>query len=330
MMDSIYPWFKDAWTAIHKNEKLPHALIFKGKEGIGKYDFANTFAKSYLCQSPISNHLPCEACSSCEWFPDSHPDFKHIAPIESDDDESSKRKTVRKKNIAIHQIRELSEYLELSAHQETGRRIVLIEPADSLNQAASNALLKILEEPPENTLFILVTSQAQKLIATIRSRCQLLELRGPSLDEARVFLDGQKIAYEKSLLSFTGGSPFNAMKELENQSERSVITQLLSQGHKVDITKINYSILTQGLDWTVNMIQKWAFDLLLSFHTQQSYYFKAEEARIDSQAKQLNLDALLLFVNELNELKKIASHPVNQELQLQNIFIKYKQIFEPS
>jgi len=329
-MDSIYPWFKDAWTAIHKNEKLPHALIFKGKEGIGKYDFANTFAKSYLCQSPISNHLPCEACSSCEWFPDSHPDFKHIAPIDSDDDESSKRKTVRKKNIAIHQIRELSEYLELSAHQETGRRIVLIEPADSLNQAASNALLKILEEPPENTLFILVTSQAQKLIATIRSRCQLLELRGPSLDEARVFLDGQKIAYEKSLLSFTGGSPFNAMKELENQSERSVITQLLSQGHKVDITKINYSILTQGLDWTVNMIQKWAFDLLLSFHTQQSYYFKAEEARIDSQAKQLNLDALLLFVNELNELKKIASHPVNQELQLQNIFIKYKQIFEPS
>ena len=187
-----------------------------------------------------------------------------------------------------------------------------------------------MEEPPENTLFILVTSQAQKLIATIRSRCQLLELRGPSLDEARVFLDGQKIAYEKSLLSFTGGSPFNAMKELENQSERSVITQLLSQGHKVDITKINYSILTQGLDWTVNMIQKWAFDLLLSFHTQQSYYFKAEEARIDSQAKQLNLDALLLFVNELNELKKIASHPVNQELQLQNIFIKYKQIFEPS
>jgi DNA polymerase-3 subunit delta' len=329
-MDSIYPWFKDAWTAIHKNEKLPHALIFKGKEGIGKYNFAITFAKSYLCQNALSNHLPCEVCSSCEWFPYSHPDFKHIAPIESDDDESSKRKTVRKKNIAIHQIRELSEYLELSAHQEKGRRIVLIEPADSLNQAASNALLKILEEPPENTLFILVTSQAQRLIATIRSRCQLLELRGPSLDEASVFLEEQKIAYEKSLLSFTGGSPFNAMKELENQSERSVISQLLSQGHKVDITKINYSILTQGLDWTVNMIQKWAFDLLLSFHTQQTYYFKAEEARIYSQAKQLNLDALLLFVNELNELKKIASHPVNQELQLQNIFVKYKQIFEPS
>ena len=329
-MDSIYPWFKDAWIAIHKNEKLPHALIFKGKDGIGKYDFANIFAKSYLCQSPISNHFPCEACSSCEWFPDSHPDFKHIAPIESDDDTSSKRKTIRKKSIVIDQIRELSEYLELSAHQEKSRRIILIEPADSLNQSASNALLKILEEPPENTLFILITSQAQKLIATIRSRCQLLDLRGPSFDEAKLFLDRQEIVHEESLLSFTGGSPFNAIKELENQSERSVITQLLSQGHKVDITKINYSILTQGLDWTVNMIQKWAFDLLLSFHTQQSYYFKAEEARIDSQAKQLNLDALLLFVNELNELKKIASHPVNQELQLQNIFIKYKQIFEPS
>jgi DNA polymerase-3 subunit delta' len=187
-----------------------------------------------------------------------------------------------------------------------------------------------LEEPPENTLFILITSQAQKLIATIRSRCQLLDLRGPSLDEARLFLDGKKIAHEESLLSFTGGSPFNAIKELENQSERTVITQLLSQGHKIDLTKINYTILTQGLDWTVNMIQKWAFDLLLSFHTQQSYYFKNEEARIHSQAKQVNLGALLIFANELNELKKIASHPINQELQLQNIFIKYKQIFEPS
>ena len=330
MMDSIYPWFKDAWIAIHENKKLPHALIFKGREGIGKYNFAIKFAKSYLCQKPLSNHLPCEACSSCEWFPDSHPDFKHIAPIENEDDESLKRKTVRKKNILIDQIRGLSEYLELSVHQENGRRIVLIEPADSLNQAASNALLKILEEPPENTLFILVTSQTQKLIATIRSRCQLLDLRGPSLDEARSFLIDQKITDEDNLLSYTGGSPFNAIKELENQSERETIIQLLSQGHNIDITKVNYAILTQGLDWTLNMIQKWVFDLLLSLHTQQNYYFKNEEKCIHSQAKQINLDTLLLFTNELNELKKIASHPINQELQLQNIFIKYKQVFEPS
>ena len=328
-MPSIYPWLKDAWTAIHQNMKLPHALIFRGKGGIGKHDFAMTFAKSYLCQSPLNNYLPCETCASCNWFPESHPDFKHIAPVESDDDESYKRKTIRKKNIVIDQIRELSEYLELSAHQEKGKRMVLIEPADALNQSASNALLKILEEPPENTLFILVTSQAQKLIATIRSRCQLLDFRGPSLEEAREFLTVEKITYDESLLSFTNGSPFNAIKELENQSERDVITQLLSQGHHIDVTKVNYGILTQGLDWTVNMIQKWTFDLLLSVHTQQSYYFKKEEAHIHSQAKKLNLDALLIFVNELNELKKIASHPLNQELQLQNIFIKFKQIFEP-
>jgi len=329
-MHSIYPWLQDAWNAIHHNKKLPHALIFKGKEGVGKHDFAMTFAKSYLCQSPLPNYLPCETCVSCNWFPESHPDFKHIAPVESEDDESSKRKTVRKKNIVIDQIRELSEYLELSAHQEKGRRIVLIEPADALNQAASNALLKILEEPPENTLFILVTSQAQKLIATIRSRCQLLDFRGPSLEEARLFLSGKKIAYDESLLSFAGGSPFSAIKELENQSERDTITQLLAQGHRIDVTKVNYGILTQGLDWTLNIIQKWTFDLLLSFHTQQSYYFKKEEERIHSQAKQLNLDALLSFTNELNALKKIASHPINQELQLQNIFIKFKQIFELS
>lgn len=329
-MNSIYPWFKDAWIAIHENENLPHALIIKGKEGIGKYDFAIKFTKSYLCQNPLTSHLPCEVCSSCEWFPESHPDFKHITPIESENDESSKRKTIRKKNIMISQIRELTEYLELSAHQEGGKRVVLIEPADTLNQAASNALLKILEEPPENTLFIFLSSQIQKLSATIRSRCQLFDLRGPSLDEAKSFLIDQNIAHEESLLSLTGGSPFITIKELVNKSERDIVTQLLAQGHNIDITKVNYAILTQGLDWTLSMIQKWIFDLLLSFHTHQSYYFKNEEKRIYSQAKQINLNALLLFSNELNELKKIASHPVNQELQLQNIFIKYKQIFELS
>lgn len=329
-MHSIYPWLKDAWISIHQNSKLPHALIFKGKEGIGKHDFTITFAKSYLCQSPLTNYLPCETCSSCNWFPQSHPDFKHISPIESDDDEFSKRKIFRKKNIVIDQIRELSEYLELSAHEEKGKRIVLIEPAEALNQSASNALLKILEEPPENTLFILVTSQSQKLIATIRSRCQLLDLPAPSLEEVRLFLTDKKIIYDESLLSFTSGSPFNAIKELENQLERDVIAQLLAQGHRIDVTKVNYGILTQGLDWTINIIQKWIFDLLLSFHTHQNYYFKKEEARIHSQAKQLNLNTLLSFSNELNELKKIASHPLNQELQLQNIFIKFKRIFEPA
>ena len=330
MTDFIFPWFKDAWTAIHKNEKKPHALIFRGKEGIGKLDFAAKFSKSYLCHKPLSNHLPCEICSSCQWFPLTHPDFNHIAPIENEDDESSKRKTVRKKNIAIDQIRELSEYLELSAHQEKGKRIILIEPADTLNQAASNALLKILEEPPENTLFILVTSQLQKLLPTIRSRCQLLELPAPSFEEARSFLMSKKITHDENLLSLAGGSPFNVIKESENQLERETVTKLLSQGHNIDITKVNYGILTHGLDWVLNLIQKWVFDLLLIFHAQQSYYFKNEEKNIQFQIKQMNLEALLSYINELNDLKKIASHPINQELQLQNIFIKYKQIFEPS
>lgn len=330
MTDEIYPWFHDAWTAIHDNEKLPHALLFKGKAGIGKGKFARTFAKSYLCHNPLHHHLACDGCKSCSWFPDTHPDFKYIVPMEDEEDESKKRKMVRQKNIVIDQIRELSEYLELSAHQEKGRRIVLIEPADALNQAASNALLKILEEPPANTLFILVTSHAQKLIATIRSRCQLLELRGPSLQEATSYLQGQAIHIPEHLLSFSGNSPFTAMNEMEHQSEREVITKLLSQGHRIDFTQVNYSILTQGLDWTLSVIQKWTFDLLLHFHTHQTYYFKKEEAHIESQTKQMNMDVLLSFVNELNALKKIASHPINQELQLENIFVKFKQVFEPS
>ena len=331
MTNILYPWFKDAWTAIHRNQKLPHALLFKGREGIGKRTFDLTFAKAYLCHKPLVNHLACGGCPSCEWFPLTHPDFKHISPIENEEDELSvKRKAVRKKNIVIDQIRELSAYCELTTHQEKGKRLVLIEPADQLNENASNALLKILEEPPENTLFILVSSHAQKLIATIRSRCQLLELRGPSQDEALLFLKDQNIEDAENVLAFTGGSPFSALHIKETQADKEALIELLSQGHKIDLTKINYTILSQGLEWTVNVIQKWVFDLLLNFHTKQNHFFKKETVRIDTQTKQLNLDRLLSFIYELNDLKKIASHPIHQELQLQNIFIKYKQIFEPS
>jgi DNA polymerase-3 subunit delta' len=331
MITTPYPWFKDAWAAIHQNQKLPHALLFKGKEGIGKRTFAMQFAKAYLCNTPLENNLACDTCSSCQWFPLSHPDFKYIAPIENEEDDTSvKRKTVRKKNILIHQIRELSEYCELSTHQGKGRRVVLIEPADQLNENASNALLKILEEPPEDTLFILVSSHTQKLIATIRSRCQLLELRGPTLNEATSFLKEHGIAQSENLLTFTGGSPFGVMDLEETQSDKEAIVALLSQGHQIDITKISYALLTQGLDWTLNIIQKWIFDLLLHVHIDQGYYFKKEMAHINSLAQQLNMEHLLSFSNELNNLKKIASHPINQELQLQNILIKYKQIFEHS
>ena len=331
MTANLYPWFKDPWIAIHRNQKLPHALLFKGREGIGKRAFALIFAKAYLCQKPLANHLACETCPSCEWFPLAHPDFRYISPIENEEDELSvKRKAVRKKNIVIDQIRELSTYCELTTHQEKGKRLVLIEPADQLNENASNALLKILEEPPEDTLFILVSSHAQKLIATIRSRCQLLELRGPTHDEALLFLKEQHIEDAENLLAFTGGSPLSAIHIKETQPDKEAMIELLSQGHQIDLTKINYAILTQGLEWTINIIQKWVFDLLLNFHTKQNHFFKKETLRINAQSQQLNLDRLLSFIYELNELKKIASHPINQELQLQNIFIKYKQVFEPS
>ena len=331
MIATPYPWFKDAWAAIHQNPKLPHALLFKGRKGIGKRTFAMQFAKAYLCHTPLENNLACDTCSSCQWFPSSHPDFKYISPIENEEDDTLvKRKTMRKKNILIHQIRELSEYCELSTHQEKGRRVVLIEPADQLNENASNALLKILEEPPEDTLFILVSSHVQKLIATIRSRCQLLELRGPTLDEASSFLKEQGITESDNLLTFTGGSPFGVIDLEDTQSDKEAIVTLLAQGHQIDVTKISYALLTQGFDWTLNIIQKWIFDLLLHVHTNQGYYFKKEMARINSLAQRLNVEHLLSFSNELNDLKKIASHPINQELQLQNILIKYKQIFEHS
>ena len=134
------------------------------------------------CALPIS----CGTCPSCLWFSEgNHPDFRVISPEdnETSDDtalSTAKKKTTKKSQISVAQIRALNDYLSLSSHQTNSRRIVLISPAETLNIASANALLKMLEEPPANTIFLLVSSQPQRLLATIISVAKPLICRCPT------------------------------------------------------------------------------------------------------------------------------------------------------
>ncbi|MES2502079.1 MAG: DNA polymerase III subunit delta', partial [Pseudomonadota bacterium] len=128
---------------------LPHALLLRGSAGIGKQDFALELARSLLCKAPIETHA-CGECTSCLWFKEMHhPDFRLISPEDAESSEDvPKKKTAKKSQISVAQIRQLIDYLSLSQHQASGYRVILISPAETLNIASANALLKMLEEPP--------------------------------------------------------------------------------------------------------------------------------------------------------------------------------------
>jgi DNA polymerase-3 subunit delta' len=152
--------------------RFPHGLIFSGPDGVGKHTCALMIAKALNCLNGAPGDF-CGECTACRKIESgSHPDVVTV----SVEDEATQ--------IKIAQIRQLLNTLEF--HPLEGRnKIFIIDPADSLNAEAANALLKGLEEPPENSFFILITVNVHELLLTVRSRCQVYNFTPLTLDEIR-------------------------------------------------------------------------------------------------------------------------------------------------
>lgn len=332
IVNGIYPWQEGIWQrTLADKSKLHHALLLKGQPGIGKLDFAVFLAKSLLCEQPNHQHQACGHCPSCGWFDqDNHPDFRIISPEQdSAKDEEGIKPTKKKTQILIEQVRGLSDFLSLSSHKNDGVRIVLVHPAESLNLASGNALLKVLEEPPPGVIFILVANQPQKLLPTIMSRCQKVDMPIPSHDQAISWMKNQGIANAEAVLNYAGGSPLQATEESEQGAIASiaVCNQLLG-GAKTDIFQAAGACLELGMENAINTLQKWCYDLLLTKMTQKTRYHSAQVTDIQKLSKNVELSALLEFLRKLDEAKKSATHPLNNDLQLTRLLHKYTQIFK--
>ncbi len=141
--------------------RLGHALLFSGPEGVGKRQFALAVAKTLNCPEAATMPLPdsCDVCPSCRKFDrGEHMDFYFVRPETS--------------FLKIEQIRLLCEQVHRKPF-EARRRVFLIDGAEAMTESAANALLRTLEEPPSESVLILVTCHLERLLPTIRSRCQI-------------------------------------------------------------------------------------------------------------------------------------------------------------
>src|SRR5437867_2621591 len=152
--------------------RFPHALIFSGPEGVGKHTCATMIAKALNCTKAAPGDF-CGECSSCRKIDSgTHPDVMTIS-VEED-----------AAQIKIGQVRQMLRILDLEP-LEGRSKVFIIDPADLLNPEASNALLKGLEEPPQNSVFILVTANFRELLLTVRSRSQLYNFTPLTAEEMR-------------------------------------------------------------------------------------------------------------------------------------------------
>ena len=187
-MTPFAPWqqrIHDQAAAALDAGRLGHGLLFCGPNRLGKRKVAEHLARRLLCTDRCADGEPCGECRGCRlWAAGSHPDYQLVSFIPTKD--GSKLRT----EIVIEQIRKLSEQMALTP-QYGGAQVVIIDPADAINHAAANALLKTLEEPVPGRYLWLVSAQPSRLSATIRSRCQKLEFRLPPRAEALDWLQRQ-------------------------------------------------------------------------------------------------------------------------------------------
>jgi len=211
---SPFPWQQMSWARLHRQQKegrLPHAILLQGVVDSGLDSFALLLARSLLCET-LRDDLPCGTCRSCHLLSiGSHPNFQVIAPQEM---ESGKLSRV----IKIDQIREIMDKVQQTSFQ-AGRKVLVIYPAEVMNPNAANALLKNLEEPPADTVFILAANNPSRLMATIRSRCQQIDVPLPSLNEADNWLSPfvSDVAKREKLLALSGGNPL-LVKQWQDQN----------------------------------------------------------------------------------------------------------------
>ncbi|MGD9948016.1 MAG: DNA polymerase III subunit delta' [Desulfobulbus sp.] len=195
--------------------RLAHAYLFAGPDGVGKNTAAQALASVLLCRVP--NGLePCGSCPGCRKFlSGNHPDFLHVRPDGA--------------AIKIDQIREMKKALTFSPF-ESRQRVVLIEDVHTMRREAANSLLKVLEEPPQNNLMILIGSTAGALLDTIVSRCQVipfaplpLELAASIILHHRPELDQESC---RTLAALADGCPGQALA-LESEGTLTLYRKIL-------------------------------------------------------------------------------------------------------
>lgn len=328
MQMTPYPWQDSLWQRLirqYQQHQLPHALLLGGSQYLGKQAFARAFAARVLCQKMDGSlsALACGVCSSCLWFFNgTHPDFLEICPEAAG------------KSIKIDSIRALLE--KVSHTPQSGRyQVVLIVPAESMNIAASNALLKTLEQPCGHVLFLLVSHQPGTLPATIRSRCQPLRFTTPMESEALSWLQLQSPKADWPLwLKLAEGMPLRALslaQPEEAKTYREDIHRLfaLADGKLSPIAeaaacqKKEFEVLYAAL-WALSMdvlrVRLGCADQVI--HTQYL-------SELQTLSKKLSIFAGFHFIDVLLDLRKKMAAKINLNacLLYETVFFSWSALF---
>ena len=306
--------------------RLPHALLVSGRDGVGQFELAMAFAQFLLCEQPDGR--ACGHCSACNWFEQgNHPDFRLLQPESMDSEEEGDAGADSKKKsdqIRIEQVRDLQRFLSVGTHRG-GLRVIVLHPADAMNVSTQNAVLKSLEEPPPDTVFLLVTSFPHRMLATIRSRCQSIAVPLPDQDQAVRWLEDQRIENPESLLALAGGAPLSALRLSESEPLRRRLTEQLGDPGFYPVSAAECCLKAEPGE-VVAWLQRWVYDLLSLRLTGRVRYHPADEAGVRAIAARCDPTRTAALLRKLAKARSLASHPLNPRLFFEDLLIQYAEL----
>ena len=316
--NAFLPWHSDHWQqliAALKAGRLPHAMLFSGPEGVGKQQFAVALSQYLLCHDPVDDQA-CFQCNACQLFSArTHPDFYLIESEEQG------------KAIKVEQIRELTDKNNLTSHI-SDFKIHLIVNADRMNRAASNSLLKTLEEPSPNTLIILITSKPELLSATIRSRCQQVTFSTPENDIAMEWLQTRPLQSKPELLlSISGNAPLKA-EQIDQEALVELRDQVFADFGKVILGKTDPSKVAENwqknnLELIIYWMTVWVIDIIrLKYNQVDANLSSRDKVKgLQKLAEILSVGQLFAIYQQQLKTRQLLNKQLNTVLLLENLLV---------
>jgi len=323
-MMQAYQWQAAQWQSLKQrvdNDNLAHAMLFAGAQGIGKKHFAQCFVHYLFCKNKTDEQA-CGECDACHLLNvDNHPDYKYIAPAEG------------KQIIAIDQIRELIDYLNLTPHSAI-KKVAVINHAETLNLYAANSLLKTLEEPPESALLILLTHNPEKLLPTIRSRCQKLLFPLPEAEQATAWL-GLQLPNENNLLgllALANNAPLKALDYAQHNvlQQRNDLFQTIQQmfDGKENPVSLAASLVKQDFNLMLACMNSWIVDMIrLKVSDQPPKLANPDiKQKLVALAEKAKLEQLLDYQKQLLTIEEWKKSNINAQMIIEDMLIRWSQI----
>jgi DNA polymerase III subunit delta' len=318
MSDLIYPWLQPIWQHLQdylRQDRVPQALLIGGLRN-GQPELLQRYVRRLLC-SDAAPHQPdaCGLCASCHLSAAAtHPDFLLVEPDEPG------------KAIGIDKIRQLVAKLALKPHS-AAYRVALLQPADDMNTASSNAFLKYLEEPTERTCLILLCEHPAKLPATVRSRCQQIVAPLPQRELALRWLQQQGVQQAEAALDLAQGLPLLAKRyadqnllELRQQCLQAWLALAHGKEHPVRVAD-QWLKLDIPAEELFNWMIYWLCELI-----QRGQGIFKPSAALAAIERNLDSKALYNLYDELLVARARLSTTLNKQLMLEQLLIAWTQL----